>query len=82
MDRRRGRNLQETVRLEEERQHVHERAPVAARDIQRVYGAPDKPRLPVVEPREVIAHFRGHFVEGVHADRHADVGVADMGFSQ
>lgn len=51
---------------------------MTARNVQRVRGATDEPRLPVVESSEVSAHVLGHLVKRLHAYGHADVGVADM----
>ena len=75
MDGRWRRNLQETICLEEQRQDVHERLAMTARNIQRVRGPTDKPRLPMVELSQVVAHVRGYLVKRLHADRHANVGI-------
>ena len=77
MDGRRGRDLEETISLEEERQYVHERLAMTSRNVQRVRRATDKPCLPIGQLSEVIAHLRGHLAKRVHAYRHANVGVAD-----
>ena len=78
MDGRWGRDLQKTIGREEERQYVHERPAMATRNIQRVRGATDKPRLPIVELSEVSTHVLGHLVKSLHAYGHTDVGVADV----
>jgi len=49
---------------------------MTARDVQRVRGATDEPRLPAVELSEVRTHLLGYLVKRVHAYGHPNVGVA------
>lgn len=76
VQRRRRRDLEEAVRLEEEAEDVHERVVVPPGDVQRVRGAADETRA-VREGGEVLAHVQRDLVEGGHADVYADMRLSE-----